>query len=72
MFTGEACVATPHGCVASVDTALAAAEAHGVIHTSPAQRMVYTQYMHGIVECNAGRDVEATESECFSRDGCHW
>ena len=34
--------------------------------------MVYTQYMHGIVECNAGGDVEATESECFSRDGCHW
>ena len=75
----EKCVATPHGCLPSVDAAMAAADAAaGTIRTTPVQRMVYRQYMHGVVRCNAGNAgagqsyVDVTADECAKRDGCAW
>ncbi len=73
----EKCVETPHGCLPSVDAAMAAADAaSSEIRTTPVQRMVYRQYMHGVVRCNAGKGAESfvddDAGECAKRDGCSW
>ena len=72
----EKCVETPHGCLPSVDAAMAAADAaSSEIRTTPVQRMVYRQYMHGVVRCNAGKGAESfvdDADECAKRDGCSW
>ena len=69
----EKCVETPHGCLPSVDAAMAAADAaSSEIRTTPVQRMVYRQYMHGVVRCNAGKGAESfvdDADECAKRDG---
>ena len=72
----EKCVDTPHGCLPSVDAAMAAADAaSSEITTTAVQRMVYRQYMHGVVGCNVlgkGGAETVGVDECAERDGCAW